>query len=117
MSFYKDSLGGELSFNTVNETPQSNELPETMKNYIVQASLKKENMLLMGTDMCDEKLINGNAISILLECTTANEAYTYYNKLKDGGVATHPIAKTFWGALFGGLTDKYGHQWLFHYKK
>jgi PhnB protein len=29
---------------------------------------------------------------------------------------THPIENTFWGDLFGGITDKYGNHWLFHYK-
>jgi len=38
-----------------------------------------------------------------------------YTKLSEGGKQDHPLELSFWGALFGDLTDKFGHHWLLHY--
>lgn len=117
MSFYRDCLGGDLVLQSVGDSPQSAGLPKAMKDYIVHASLRKGNMLLMGTDMIDENLSRGNSVSILLECNSDSELRLYYKKLVASGVPTQPVAKNYWGALGGGLTDKFGIQWLLHYKK
>lgn len=116
MSFYQSCLGGALSFQTVGDNPRSEKLPQVMKEYIVHATLRKEHMLLMGTDMIAEKLSRGNSVSILLECSSHEELRRYYENLATSGETTQPVTKTYWGALFGGLTDKYGIQWLLHYK-
>lgn len=116
MHFYQDCLGGDLSLQTLGDSPKSDVMPQAMKECIIQASLKKENMLLMGTDMTEDKLLRGNSISILLECDSDAEMMRYYEKLAEAGKATHPITETFWGTLFGGLTDKYGNHWLFRCK-
>ena len=29
----------------------------------------------------------------------------------------HSLENTFWGALFGGLTDRFGNHWLLHFDK
>ncbi len=117
MEFYQECLGGELHFQTLGESPKTEKLPEHMKAYIVQASLKKENLVLMGTDMADEEVLRGNSVSILLDCNDEGQIKTYYQNLGTGGKATHPLQETHWGELFGGLTDKYGNQWLFHCKR
>ena len=116
MDFYRQCLGGELHFQTLGESPQTEKLPEYMKAYIVQATLKKDNLVLMGTDMMDEKLIHGNSVSVLLDCIDEGQIRTYYQNLEVGGKATHPIKKSHWGDLYGELTDKYGNHWLFHCK-
>lgn len=117
MEFYRDCLGGELHFQTLGESPKTEKLPKQMKAYIVQAFLKKDNLVLMGTDMTDEVVLQGNSVSILLDCQEEDQIKTYYQNLKAGGKTTHPLQKTHWGDLFGGLTDKYGNQWLFHCKQ
>ncbi|MDO6675474.1 hypothetical protein Q4517_07920 [Tenacibaculum sp. 1_MG-2023] len=53
MLFYQNCLGGELYFQTLEDSPKTENLPYNYKKYIVQAFLKKENMLLMGTDLFD----------------------------------------------------------------
>lgn len=116
MDFYRQCLGGELHFQTLGESPKTETLPEYMKAYIVQASLKKDNLVLMGTDMVDEKLIHGNSVSVLLDCIDEGQIRTYYQNLEVGGKATYPIKKSHWGDLYGGLTDKYGNHWLFRCK-
>lgn len=33
-----------------------------------------------------------------------------YQKLSEGGQKSHPLELSFYGGLFGGLTDKYGNR-------
>jgi PhnB protein len=57
-------------------------------------------------------LIKGNAVSLLLNCNSEYEARSFYASLSANGEATHPLENTFWGAIFGDLTDKFGTHWL-----
>jgi PhnB protein len=113
MEFYQQCFGGELSFQTLGASPKTGKLPDPSKKFIVQASLKNENLKLMGTDMSDEKLLRGNSVSILLDCDNEERIKTYYQSLATGGKASHPLQETHWGDIFGGLTDRYGNNWLF----
>jgi PhnB protein len=118
MMFYKECLGGELSLQTVGESPLSGKMPAKMKSCILHASLVNGSLVLMGSDMvADTGLIKGNAVSLVLQCRSKRDIHACYAALSAGGRATHPIEKTFWGALFGGLTDKYGNHWLLNYEK
>jgi PhnB protein len=70
----------------------------------------------MASDMVSEHgLLKGNAVSLMLNCSSEDEINTFYANLSKGGKATHPLENSFWGALFGDLTDKYGNHWLLHY--
>ena len=72
----------------------------------------------MGSDIVNENgLIKGNNVSLSLSCSTEEEIYNYYAKLSEGGFADHPLENSFWGALFGDLTDKYGNHWILDYNK
>lgn len=116
MTFYKDCLGGELTFQTVGESPLSEKMPERMKKVILHATLINDELILMASDMVNEKgLARGNAVSLMLHCSSEAEIKEVYKKLSQGGQKNHPLAMTFWGALFGDLTDKYGNHWLLHY--
>ena len=115
MMFYKECLGGELTLQTIGESPLAGELPAQMKPYILHSMLARGALVLMGSDMVGEQgLRRGNAVSLLLRCSSEEETRDFYSKLSSGGQATYPLENTFWGALFGGLTDKYGNSWLLH---
>jgi len=118
MSFYQSCLGGELSFQTIGETPLADGMPAEMKNRILHSTLTNKNLVLMASDMVpDGGLIRGNAVSLSLECSSEAEIKSTYEKLSAGGKRDHPIENTFWGALFGDLTDKFGNHWLLHFEK
>ena len=113
MTFYQECLGGELSVQTVGELPLSDPMPTCMKQCVLHATLIKDNLVLTASDMVPEAgLIKGNSVSLLLNCNSETEARNYYARLSAGGDATHPLSTTFWGAIFGDLTDKFGNQWL-----
>lgn len=118
MQFYQQCLGGELHFQTVGESPMAFSLPQPVRECILHATLVKDALVLMGSDMVEDKgLIKGNAVSLLLQCTSEEEIRNRYTALASGGEASHPLTSTFWGAVFGGLVDRFGHHWLLHYEK
>ncbi|RBQ06328.1 VOC family protein [Pedobacter miscanthi] len=118
MTFYRDCLGGELTLETIGESLEADRIPCIMKRSIMHAVLAKDELVIMGTDMVEERgLIKGNSISMMLNCNSEEEAIAYYNKLSAGGRASHPLQETFWGALFGDLTDRFGNNWLINYDK
>jgi PhnB protein len=118
MTFYKECLDGELTFQTIGESPLSGKMPKKMKDCILHSTLTNGSLVLMGSDMVGENgLIRGNAVSLTLNCNSETEIRSCYKKLSAGGVATHPLEDSFWGALFGGLTDKYGNNWLLNCNK
>ena len=118
MNFYQACLGGKLFLQTIGESPMSGMMPSEMKDSILHATLTNENVIIMGSDMVGENgLLRGNAMSMMLDCSNETEVRETYDKLALGGQATHPLEDTFWNALFGGLTDKFGNRWLLNFDK
>jgi PhnB protein len=118
MQFYQKCLGGKLRLQTVGDSPLADQLPSKMKQCILHGTLTRGSMVIMATDMvADKGLIRGNAVSLLLNCNSEKEIRTYYKNLSAGGEATHPVHESFWGSLFGDLTDKYGNNWLLHFDR
>ncbi len=117
MTFYQECLGGELMLQPIAGSPMAEKMPEKMQECILHATLIRDGFTLMGSDMVpDSGLLKGNAISLMLDCGSGEEFESCYRKLASGGATNHPPERTFWGALFGGLTDRYGNHWLLHYQ-
>lgn len=118
MMFYKSCLGGDLTLQTVGDSPVSYEMPEKMKSCILNATLVNGALTLIGTDMVSSMgLIRGNAVSLSLHCESVKHIKKCFKKLSEGGKIEHPLAPSFLGILFGNLTDKYGNHWLLIYEK
>lgn len=118
MTFYKECLGGELNFQTIGESPLADKMPPQMKECILHSTLTKGSLVLQGSDMIPQSgLIKGNSVSLSLNCSSEEEIKICYTKLSTDGEETHPIEDTFWGAMFGDLTDKYGNHWLLNFDK
>jgi PhnB protein len=118
MNFYKDCLGGELTLQTIGESPLADKMPAAMKECILHATLTKGSLILMGSDMVGEKgLQKGNAVSMAINCSSEEEIQNFYEKLSAGGTKDHALEQSFWGATFGDLTDKYGNHWLLNFEK
>lgn len=116
MTFYRDCLGGELLLETIGDSPISARIPCEMKLLVVQATLIRGELVIVGTDMGNERpIVKGNAVAMLLNCDSEAEAREVYHKLSDGGQQTHPLQDSFWGALCGDLCDKFGNHWLIQF--
>lgn len=118
MMFYKECLGGELHFQTIGESPMAQKMPPQMKEFILHAMLAKGALVLQGSDMTPQSgLVKGNSVSLSLNCNSEEEIKTCYAKLSEGGSANHVLEDTFWGAMFGDLTDKFGNHWILSFNK
>ena len=112
MHFYQNCLGGELTLQTVEESPMAKQWPASVQKNVLHASLTKESLVLLGSDMGSEGLVKGNTISLALACSSEQEIERFFSRLSEGGKVTHPLHKFFDGTI-GALTDKYGMNWLF----
>jgi PhnB protein len=117
MSFYKSCIGGELSFLPVAGTQLESQCPSEMKDQILHASLVKDELVLMGSDMVHKEHIHGNNVSISVNCSSEAEIQSFFSNLAQEGAIMDPLKEQFWGAVFGALTDKYGIRWMFNYAK
>ena len=119
MNFYKDCLDAELTMQSVSETPMAAQCPESMKDHIMHAELKKNSLLLMATDMVPvgEEVIRGNNFALSLSCSSEEEIHHFFDKLSAGGKIIEPVKQQFWGALFGVFTDKFGIRWMLNFDK
>ena len=117
MTFYKECLGGQLILQTVGESPMADKMPIEMKDLILHATLINGELVLLGSDMSPENLIKGNAVDLMLDCRSDDEIRTSFDKLSANGTIDHPLEETFWGAIFGNFTDKFGNPWMLNYTK
>ena len=111
MGFYQKCLGGELLLQTVEDSPMSKQWPPAVQKDILHAELRRDALVILGSDMGSESLIHGNTISLALACDSEEEIETFFTKLAESGKVTHPLHKFFDGTI-GALTDKYGMNWL-----
>jgi PhnB protein len=118
MNFYKDCLGGELSLQTVGESPvMAAQMPPQMKDCILHSALTSGDMIIMASDLSREKRVEGNTVHLCVNCNSENELNSFFSKLSAGGKVTEPVADMPWGAKYGALTDKYGKHWIFNFQK
>ena len=119
-NFYKSVFGGEFMFvQRFKDTPEAGKVPPQDQNKIMHISLPiGKGNLLMGTDATESmgfKLTMGNNFSLSIETDSEAETTKLFNALSSGGKVTMPLAKTFWNAFFGMVTDKFGIQWMVNY--
>lgn len=119
-NFYKDVFGGDFQFmGRYKDMPPmegGEKCAPADENKIMHVSLPvgKEGVL-MGSDAhpgIQDQTTIGNNFNISINADNKDEADKLYNSLSEGGKQTMPMNKTFWGAYFGMLTDKFGIQWM-----
>ena len=115
MAFYQSCLGGELSFQTMGETPMAKEVSEENHGKIMHAVLKNGSLEMYGSDMMRDRATVGDNVGLTLNCESEEEIRTIFAKLSEGGEVFMPLEIAFWGALFGVVTDKYGVEWMLNY--
>jgi PhnB protein len=119
MNFYKECFEGEVTMQTVGESPMGDKVPADKKNHIMHASLMKNGaLLLMASDMMmNGEVVIGNNVNLCVNVDTEEDARSIFDKLSDGGEITHPLKEEFWGALYGDFKDKFGVRWMFNFDK
>ena len=115
MLFYRECLGGDLYFQTVDDSEKNSELPAEIGNRILHAALTTEHFTLMGTDLVTEnELREGNSVALVITCANANELSTCFEKLAFKGRKQQAPQRNTLGMIIGNVTDQFGKNWLLH---
>jgi PhnB protein len=118
MNFYKECFGGELTFQTIGESPMAKEVDESKQDLIMHAELKVNDFFsFTASDMMRDKAVVGDNVGVTLNCDSEAEIKEHFEKLSAGGEVFMPLEDMFWGALFGVVTDKYGIEWMLNFQK
>jgi len=106
-------------YNVLKDIPDNHKLSKEDQEKIMHIALELSNgCILMSTDILESmrhKLIEGNNFSLSINADSESETEFIFNSLAIGGKIEMPLEKTFWGAYFGILKDKFGIQWMINY--
>ena len=111
MRFYQSVLGGDLNIQTFGDAGVAQN--DNEKNRTLHASLISNGITFFASDgRPDQQVIFGDNVHLSLQGSDTERLTGYFNGLAAGGRVDMPLAKQFWGATFGMLTDKYGVHWM-----
>lgn len=111
MTFYKETLNGELEIMPFEGSPV--EVPEDYKVKVLHATLKFGDAVIMASDgMPGQTISQGDSLHLSIDAPNLVIAEQIFKNLSEDGKITMPFEKTFWGAKFGMLTDKFGIHWM-----
>jgi PhnB protein len=119
--FYKSIFGGEIiNLQKYKDSSEPDYIRPDDLDKIMHIYLKiRDDIFLMGSDSLEpvgHEITFGNNVYINFNMETEEEAYNIFNKLSQDGIVQMQIQKTFWGALFGMVKDKYGMNWMINYQ-
>lgn len=118
LTFYKEALGGDLSFIEVGGSAIEEHLQGMPKDGIVHGQLDLGNLTLMGSDMVGPQgYTKDSNITLMLLCESEALVHEKYAKLAEGGQTVMPPGPAFWGGIYGHLQDKYGVEWGIHWSE
>jgi len=114
MNFYKECLGGEITFEM--RFGESNmPVADEHKNRIMHCTFKYGDTGFMASDtMPDHPAVVGGNFALSIGSDDEAATRMMFEKLSQDGQITMPLAVQFWDALFGMLKDKFGVSWMFN---
>lgn len=112
MTFYQSCLGGELTLQSVAESPMADQWPADAQQNILHAMLVSDGMVLFGSDMMEGVPIEGNTVNLSLNSSSKKTINTILNLVM---VVPHYAQCTvFFAGSMGALIDKYNKTWLLY---
>jgi len=118
LHFYEHALNAEVSsLLRYGENPMPG-LSEDTYQLIMHAELFFGDNKIYLSDIAETTpLICGDNFSVHLDCDTEEEIRQLFSRLSEHATSIDPLEDTFWGAIFGALTDQFGIQWSLNYQK
>ncbi len=118
LKFYRDATDGTIeSLVRYGDTPNSKD-HEGWRAKIMHGVLQINGSMIMCSDAPEHKSVTmGNNFSISLNYKDEARLRQEFAAFTDGGVVTMPLQDTFWGAIFGMCTDKFGVNWMFNFDR
>jgi PhnB protein len=89
---------------------------DSHKDKILHGVMLIHDTKVMFCDTGDGRQVSfGDNFSLSLDFKNENTMKEVFKALSKGGKITMPLQETFWGAIFGMCTDKYGVNWMFNH--
>lgn len=118
LAFYTKALGGQVLYSqTFRESQLADNMPEAWKDKIMHGAFQSGDLQLMVSDTPDTatKVNAGDQVQLALNFTNEQQIDQVFTRLAVEGTVTMALEKTFWGAKFGMVTDKFGVRWMLNY--
>ena len=122
-NFYRAAFGGEFRYiGRFKDVPQSERkmFPADAGEKIMHVSLPiSTETILMGCDSTEpnqQSVGPDNNFTLSVTTDRQEEADRLFHALSAGGTIKMAMNKTFWGAYFGVLTDKFGINWTISFE-
>jgi len=117
MTFYHESLGGDLVLTKLGDTPMKDAFPPEKHARIINASIKSGDIEISATDwMASPEFdpIQGNMSAIYVTGDSYESLKGIFDRLKDGEHNTRlqELHEMPFGT-YGQFYDKFGVQWIF----
>lgn len=120
--FYKSVFGSEFSyFGRYNDMPPQPGMevgPGDLQKVMHVSLPVGHHTVLMGDDTVasvSPPVNMGSNFSVSVNAGCAAEARRIFSALAEGGMIKMPMEETFWGALFGMCTDRFGVHWMVNF--
>lgn len=112
MTYYRDCFGGELHFQTIEDSPHASGLPEAFKDAIVHATLHGENWIILGSDLPEnEHLKTGNRLCFQLHFESEDAFNRAFQQLSETGKCIRKPERNYWGQLVSEVEDSFRIRW------
>ncbi len=123
LNFYSKVFKKEISMlSRFKDMPPSDEfkISEEHQGKIMHSKLEvSDNLVIMAVDDVMGMSQKGNNVGLSVNFTNdenMEEAKRIFDELSDGAKILMPFDKTFWGAYYGKLVDKFGTSWEVNYQ-
>ena len=114
LNFYRECLGGEFEINRFRDGPDvmgGTQIPVDFKDKVMHMTWRFDGNVVMASDSVEPVPAGGNG-TLFINMDSVEALDAAFEKLADGGTVTLPPDRTFCGARFGMLTDRYGTRWM-----
>lgn len=112
LEYYRSAIGGELEMLRFEGSPMADSVPSEWQNKVLHGRLRSPAGVLMAADSRPDRKANpGNNFTLLITTENESQADAAFAKLSAGGSIIMPFERTFWGAKFAMVTDKFGIKW------
>ena len=117
INYYAQHLGGTITqLQRYGDTPQPSS--ESYKDKIMHGIMDLQGLTVMFSDSMEQRNVTmGDNFSIALDFKSDGELNRAFDAMSTGGQVTMAVQETFWNAVFGMCTDKFGVNWMFNYDK
>lgn len=115
IAFYESALGAKSNGVMRWGDVPGMEVPPEHRDRVMHSELPIGGGLVMISDGGPgEPVPFGRNVRITLGFSDVAEMTRRFEAMAEGGEVTMPLDKTFWGATFGMLTDRFGVAWMFN---